>query len=601
MPTGGTNVINVMVSNFVVTPNKANGTIDFSWGQAVKAGETTPARPTSFILCYKVGVDTPTTPSNPYVDEYNLWAPYSMSFAQVISSNSFQTTFTTSFPATEEMYNYSYWGIYPYWDGDNPEVILPAVGTMVLGRVSNSNADITTGGITDTDKWSHNSPYLVGGDFVQLTSDTVQFDVASVLTKASFKNDWEQLEFEFQLRTNNPDNGVPGNGVYIGFSDSTIGNGSTDSIQWYWKKGTSLYLNFYGTDTASFQKAKDNNLGPYGTHLPTSFEWEVSENFSPSESAILNLDADNYYKVVFQKTNYNKNQALNDGKVTLYYKSDPLSAWVEWVSLTKTAALTNEGSSYIGFGAYTYSSDFNTYLKNVSFKFTGGEAGSNNNPGNGDSDINTGGDSGGNNKYEFDFKDDNLDGTPETVVVTDPEGNILDIIPIIGADPGTIWTFRKQLNKFYLLQNGKIIWTYLLSPVQMLKFTSTGYIGWIDKITRQPIATPESAVIRRSFNALYYILDAVLEEEGYSSHPLFNGTKVFIGQTLAVFEDDSFIIDRAVSDEDLNAANFVCFSGKNYVIAPNRIAKSPILPARIVEIIGSSDYYSYLKEVTIDN
>jgi hypothetical protein len=191
-------------------------------------------------------------------------------------------------------------------------------------------------------------------------------------------------------------------------------------------------------------------------------------------------------------------------------------------------------------------------------------------------------------------------GSPTVGPIEDPEGNpISPIIPIEGAKPGDIITFRKNGNSFYLLLNGKIIWTYLIPPLEMIKFSSTTYRGWYAKGTKTPIETPEENIIIRTF-PLTYILNAIITEPSYSKDALFDGGTIKLGQTLVVFEDGSLYIDRYSSDEDIKVADYVVYSGRNYTVAPNVIKPSPILPRYIADLIGQTDYYIYLEPINLE-
>lgn len=193
------------------------------------------------------------------------------------------------------------------------------------------------------------------------------------------------------------------------------------------------------------------------------------------------------------------------------------------------------------------------------------------------------------------------DGEDKPIVVTNPDAEVVAVIPVVGLEPNTVITFRKLADKFYLLQNGRIIWTYLLSPKELYYFTSTGYIGWVNRTTKEPIYTPPEFLRIPTFNSLYYVLDAVIEEPGYSRHPLFDGYPKSVAQRLVINNDDSFYIDRVNIEDDIKQAKYTFESGRKYIIAPNVEAPSPLLPRWVIDIIGASDYYAYIKEVELDS
>jgi hypothetical protein len=198
--------------------------------------------------------------------------------------------------------------------------------------------------------------------------------------------------------------------------------------------------------------------------------------------------------------------------------------------------------------------------------------------------------------------DPTKDDEKQEIVISDPEGNIIDIPTIVGTNPNTVVTFRKLRDRFYLLTNGVVVWTYQLSPSQLYLISSNQYIGWYQRGTKIPVETPPENISYPDVDKTKsWIFDAVLSEAGYSRTALFDGWNQQIGQTLLVYPDLTFTVDRVALDEDIKQAIYKVFSGKKYQVSPTQFAPSPLLPAFIVDLIAQSPYREYLKEIEIDN
>jgi hypothetical protein len=96
-----------------------------------------------------------------------------------------------------------------------------------------------------------------------------------------------------------------------------------------------------------------------------------------------------------------------------------------------------------------------------------------------------------------------------------------------------------------------------------------------------------------------YIFNAVTIDSGYSPESLFDGWPEALGLTLLVFEDNSIYLERVATDEDIKRAKFVIFGGKNYTIAPNKTAVSPLITGELLEILANSQYSYLLEEVEL--
>ena len=188
--------------------------------------------------------------------------------------------------------------------------------------------------------------------------------------------------------------------------------------------------------------------------------------------------------------------------------------------------------------------------------------------------------------------------TPEPVTVRDPENNIIGVIPMpVGLSPDTVVTFRKNGDRLYILVNGKVIWTYRLSPIELYNFNSTLYRGWYTIGTRTPTETPEEAITYPIFDGLFYVFDGQVVEPMASNDILFTYGKNYAGQALIVYNDGTVIVDRVVDNDDIETASYVVRGGRKYKIFNNTYSTSPLLPRWVVDAIVNSGLYDYLKEV----
>lgn len=579
------------------------GGIKLSWFAPKLPGTNTYHWATGYVVCLFIGTEPPeidldVPPTSPQYQRYHM-SFVTDSYTAVQQNTDLYYTVTVAEPELETGET-AYYGIYPTWEYSSGD---KATGSMLfLGWSSAGAIPLEPGtGIADTTKWSHNSIIgYVGTDSVQLTAAGVKTDYASVLSKNTIPNTWTRLELQFQLSVYNSSQSVADE-FYAGLADESVGTtdsfGTSAYAKWYLNKGTSLYLDWWAVGAATkFAKAKEN-INPI-EDSPSVFEWFNEDVTTKNKKSIISNGNYNYYKIVFEKTNYNSETELYDAEARVYFKANEIEDWTLWSTFVQLNAFKGTGNSYIAFGARTGIFTSTTIFKNVSVVINGEKLEDEKDNSTGDSDTklppNTGG---SNNKYTWTPVDEDT----ETIIeVEDPDGNIIGQIPIVGLNPGTVLIIRKVMDRFYLLQDGKIIWTYLLSPKQLYYFTSTAYIGWINPITKEPITTPPEAVVRPTFNSLYYVLDATIIEESYSPQALFNGVKIPIGQTLAIFEDDSFVIDRAISEEELKQAKYIIYSGKSYRLSSKQYGPSPLLPPWVLQLIGSSDYYGYIKEVQVD-
>lgn len=215
-----------------------------------------------------------------------------------------------------------------------------------------------------------------------------------------------------------------------------------------------------------------------------------------------------------------------------------------------------------------------------------------------DGDVNSpGGNSAGNSGYIADIPPyDSVN--PSPVVVKDPENNIIGNVPIPpGLPANPVFTFRKNGDRLYILVNGKVIWTYRLSPLQLALNPFNGYVGWYQYGTRTKKTTPSGSITYPNLNGLYYVFDGTIEERMWSPDVLFTYGKHYQGQALLVFEDNTVIVDRIVNETDIAKAVFIVGGGRKYKIFTNQTAKSPIIPRWIVDLLIHNGLYIYLHEV----
>jgi len=127
-----------------------------------------------------------------------------------------------------------------------------------------------------------------------------------------------------------------------------------------------------------------------------------------------------------------------------------------------------------------------------------------------------------------------------------------------------------------------VVWKKNLNPFEYLELKNDNSITGDDYITS--LDTPN------------YVFDAIVTEPSYSPHPLFDGWNSKIGQTLLIFPDNTYTIDRVYFGDDVRLADVIIHSGKNYTIAPNTIEVSPILPTWIYNLLSEKNP-EYLREI----
>lgn len=225
---------------------------------------------------------------------------------------------------------------------------------------------------------------------------------------------------------------------------------------------------------------------------------------------------------------------------------------------------------------------------------------------NGGSDINL-----GNNGWSANIPPAPGEGTSGTIDVSTPEGTSIASVPITGGwTPDDVFTFRKDFDKLYLLLNGVIVWSYTLSSIQLMTFTSSGYVGWYTYGSKTPTTTPTENIDYPLYNARYYTFDTDIIQQGLGEHPLFARSINKASQALIVNYDEnnqSFSVEERPYDLDIQEAAFVVLGGRDYSftlldINNNEITytmNSPILPQYVVEMIANSPYHVYLREVGV--
>jgi hypothetical protein len=150
-----------------------------------------------------------------------------------------------------------------------------------------------------------------------------------------------------------------------------------------------------------------------------------------------------------------------------------------------------------------------------------------------------------------------------------PENETIAIIPLPeGLPPGGVLTFRKIGNRFYIIYNGRIIITYLLNPIQMSYFNSTGYTGFYKKSTNEQVGWEEVGGgaylgVPPVDGGIYSIINS-FSEPMESNIELYAMGLNYYGMTLMIFEDDSVIFTRDPITEDIQRAKKIIYGGRNY-------------------------------------
>lgn len=217
---------------------------------------------------------------------------------------------------------------------------------------------------------------------------------------------------------------------------------------------------------------------------------------------------------------------------------------------------------------------------------------------NGNSDVSGGGGYGfGNNGYIADIPP--YSGPTETITIRDPENNIIGIIPVTGIGPDTVWTFRKDGANLYLLQNGKVVWSYILKPHEFKKFTSVGYIGFYVINSRTQTSNPSGGVTYPTLNGFNYIFETSFWEQNAAlEYPFTHGLNK-ASETVIITNDSSVIVTRHALDDDIHDASYVILGGRKYYAINGNYYESPILPRWVLNILLQNGLYDRIKEVEL--
>jgi hypothetical protein len=183
------------------------------------------------------------------------------------------------------------------------------------------------------------------------------------------------------------------------------------------------------------------------------------------------------------------------------------------------------------------------------------------------------------------------------VEIDDPEDPTLPGPYVSGVSPDDIFSLRKNRDILYILRNGIIIWTYKLNPRQLYNMKSTKYIGWIDRVTGEPIETPEDAVYVNFNYSFDYTFNGTIEEPMASTDILFTYGKHYQGQSLVVWDDGELKIDRFTLEEDLKTADYYVPGGRVFTLSNGKKAKSPLIPYWVLKILVDNNFQQYLVKV----
>ena len=183
------------------------------------------------------------------------------------------------------------------------------------------------------------------------------------------------------------------------------------------------------------------------------------------------------------------------------------------------------------------------------------------------------------------------------VTIDDPEDPTLPGPYVTGVSPDDVFSLRKNRDILYILRNGIIIWTYKLTPRQLYNMTSNKYIGWVNRVTGEPIETPEDAVYFNLDYSFDYIFNGTIEEPMASTDILFTYGKHYQGQSLVVWDDGQIKIDRFTLEEDLKTADYYVPGGRVFTLPNGQKAKSPLIPYWVLNIIVENNAQQYLVKV----
>jgi hypothetical protein len=182
---------------------------------------------------------------------------------------------------------------------------------------------------------------------------------------------------------------------------------------------------------------------------------------------------------------------------------------------------------------------------------------------------------------------------------TDPDGNSIPTDRIIGRAPGDPITLRKDRNKLVLLRDGRVLFTYLLTPEQHSTWTSDAYLGWYEPGTKNRITTPTEFIRFRPVNGYNYILKtAFTERMAATESPFYYGNYMF-GKGFLLFDNDTYVYDRALLDDDINRAVYTILGGRKYYYNDTEFLESPILPQWLVDFLAETPLTDNLIEVYI--
>lgn len=158
---------------------------------------------------------------------------------------------------------------------------------------------------------------------------------------------------------------------------------------------------------------------------------------------------------------------------------------------------------------------------------------------------------------------------PGDVVLKDPEGNPIGHIPLPkGLPPGAVLTYRRIGNRFYIIYNGRVIVTYLLTDEQMTFFLSSNFAGFYTTTGHQ--YTDWQQIGHGYFTGnppvigTLYTIRTTFTEPMDSDQTLWSMSLYYYGMDLLIFEDNSVIFTRDPLTEDLARAKKVIQGGRNY-------------------------------------
>lgn len=182
-----------------------------------------------------------------------------------------------------------------------------------------------------------------------------------------------------------------------------------------------------------------------------------------------------------------------------------------------------------------------------------------------------------------------------TVIIngTDPSGTIILTATVPASaqntDPTTD-TFGVRVNNQYVIltYNGKVITTYLLSPLTFPNlFTSDGWIGWVDG-TNTVIdgATPVSVIVPLTGYEYNFNCRQRLGPLGYNNHLWYIASQLR-GISVLFMPDGSNYSSEEPSNDDILVANPMYWGGRDYIIKIDAASQ-----------LNNAGYGSYLTDVS---